>query len=92
MFKVFYSSRYKKSLKKIKVSGNFNQSILLTTIDILSLGAELPTAYRDHRLYGDLSGYRECHIKSDLILIYEIDRIEMNITLVNIGSHSDLFG
>ena len=91
MFKVFYSSRYKKSLKKIKASGNFNKTLLLTVIDILSIGAELPTVYRDHRLYGDLNGYRECHVKPDLLLIYEKDLVEMKITLVNIGSHSDFF-
>ncbi len=92
MLKIFTSNRYKKSLRKIEVSGNFDENILLAVIELLSAGAELPTTYKDHQLYGDLSRYRECHIKSDLLLIYEIDPIEMKLTLINIGSHSNLFG
>ena len=55
------------------------------------MGAELPDVYKDHELRGDFNGYRECHIKSDLLLIYEVDSVGMSITLLDIGSHSDLF-
>lgn len=30
----------------------------------------LAAKYRDHDLSGDWAGYRECHIKPDLLLIY----------------------
>lgn len=30
----------------------------------------LDAKYRDHDLSGDWAGYRECHVKSDLLLIY----------------------
>ncbi|MBU4536784.1 type II toxin-antitoxin system YafQ family toxin, partial [Patescibacteria group bacterium] len=31
--------------------------------------------YQDHSLTGKLSIYRECHIKSDLLLMYQIKKI-----------------
>ena len=51
---------------------------------------EIPKKYRDHALSGEWSGFRECHIKPDLLLIYESG--EDFIQLVRLGSHSELFG
>ncbi|MGA9070320.1 MAG: type II toxin-antitoxin system YafQ family toxin [Terracidiphilus sp.] len=46
---------------------------------------------RDHDLSGDWSGYRECHVKPDLLLIYR--KAEDNsLRLARLGSHSELFG
>lgn len=51
----------------------------------------LKARYRDHELSGDWAGYRECHIKPDLLLIYR--KAEANILrLARLGSHSELFG
>jgi mRNA interferase YafQ len=61
-------------------------------IDILILHSTLPAQFRDHALKGNYAGCRECHIKGDLLLIYEIDDKLRLITLVEIGSHSELFG
>lgn len=49
----------------------------------------LPEKYRDHELKGNWQGFRECHIKPDLLLIYE--QGERYIQLVRLGSHSELF-
>jgi mRNA interferase YafQ len=92
MYEIFQSSRYKKSLKKIIFSGTFDRAALVKVMDFFSKGLALPTIYRDHQLVGDMAGNRECHIKSDLILIYEVDSVEMIVALLDIGSHSDLFG
>ncbi len=51
----------------------------------------LPDSYRDHSLVGDWSGYRDCHIESDWLLLYRIDRDEKILTLARTGTHSDLF-
>ena len=92
MYKIRFSRRFKKSEKRLKYSGDYNQDETDKVVKLLSQGIELPQAYKDHQLKGDMAGRMECHIKSDLILIYEIDSVEMIITLVDIGSHSDLFG
>ncbi len=46
---------------------------------------------RDHALSGDWAGYRECHIKPDLLLIYRKPE-DQTLQLVRLGSHSELFG
>ena len=51
---------------------------------------DLPEKYRDHALIGDWSGYRECHIKPDLLLIYKKND-ENILRLARLGSHSELF-
>jgi mRNA interferase YafQ len=51
----------------------------------------LEAKYRDHDLSGDWAGYRECHIKPDLLLIYRKSD-EDSLRLARLGSHSELFG
>jgi len=47
---------------------------------------------RDHALSGEWHGYRECHIKGDLLLVYQIHDDVLVLVLVDIGSHPQLFG
>ena len=49
----------------------------------------LPEKYKDHRLKGSFSAYRDCHIEPDWLLIYKPRPTE--ITFVRTGTHSDLF-
>ena len=51
----------------------------------------LDVKYRDHDLSGDWAGYRECHIKPDLLLIYRKSDAD-TLRLARLGSHSELFG
>lgn len=61
----------------------------MVVIELLATDKKLPDKVRDHPLVGDLSEYRDCHIKPDLILIYR--KAESNILeLVRLGSHSEL--
>jgi mRNA interferase YafQ len=47
--------------------------------------------YRDHALSGDWTGYRECRIRPDLLLIYR--KPDANtLRLARLGSQSDQFG
>jgi len=44
-------------------------------------------------LSGDWSGYRECHIKPDLLLLLIYRKPDANtLRLARLGSHSELFG
>lgn len=45
----------------------------------------------DDLLTGNWTGYRECHLKPDLLLIYRKPESE-TLRLARIGSHSELFG
>jgi mRNA interferase YafQ len=51
----------------------------------------LAPRYRDHDLIGNWAGCRECHIKPDLLLIYQKTDDAM-LVLARLGSHSELFG
>ena len=51
----------------------------------------LEPKHRDHDLSGDWAGYRECHVKPDLLLIYR-KLGDDTLRLARLGSHSALFG
>jgi len=92
MYKIVYSKRFKKSVKKINKSGDKKDiSKLKKLILTLSANEILNSKYKDHNLSGDMSIYRECHVNADLLLIYEKNENEKVISLINIGNHSDLF-
>ncbi len=91
-YEVVYSTKFKKSLKKIKKQ---NKSIdeLLDVIDLLALKEELDPKYRNHKLIDD-KNYKncmECHIRPDWLLIYQYKDNELLLLLMDTGSHSDLF-
>lgn len=47
--------------------------------------------YRDHGLIGNYTGFRECHILPDWLLIYAKDEKRLILTASRTGTHSDLF-
>ena len=51
----------------------------------------LPERYKDHALLGNYTGFRECHILPDWLLIYSINKSELILTASRTGTHSDLF-
>ena len=63
------------------------KSVLLTLVTDQPLDAK----FRDHDLTGDWAGYRECHVKPDLLLIYRKSEPDL-LRLARLGSHSELFG
>lgn len=91
MYTLFPTRQYKKSYKRISRSGKYIITEIEAVIDMLASGMKIPPQYHDHALTGDLEGYRECHIKSDLLLIYTIKQNNLVLILINIGSHSELF-
>ncbi len=66
-------------------------SLLPEILKLLFVDEPLPEKNRDHALSGDWSGYRECHVKPDLLLIYRKPDAD-TLRLARLGSHSELFG
>ena len=89
-YQVKYSKDFKKGLKKLK---NDTQSIELTKSIITKLANDEPLEpkHKDHKLTGQYEGFRECHIKPDLLLIYKKEGRVLILTCLAIGSHSELF-
>lgn len=61
------------------------------TVELLASGAKLLQKYKDHALKGQYLGFRECHVKPDLLLVYRKNNDILELYLLDIGSHSDLF-
>lgn len=69
-----------------------NLDLLISNIlSFLLTDQALPEKNCDHALGHDWVGYRECHIKPDLFLIYRKPD-QYILRLARIGSHSELFG
>ncbi|MCI9634640.1 MAG: type II toxin-antitoxin system YafQ family toxin [Ruminococcus sp.] len=90
MYQVKFTTAYKKAYKLMKKRG-LDISLLDEVVGLLRQGRQLEERYRDHELTGDLAGFRECHIKPDWLLIYLIENDILTLTLIDTGSHSDLF-
>lgn len=88
MLNVRYSSKFKRDFKTCTKRG-YKMSLLQQTIDILRIPAQLSPKNRDHNLSGNYSGYRECHIEPDWLLIYK--QTEDELRLDRTGTHADLF-
>ena len=62
---------------------------LSDALKYLMFDLPLPRKYEDHPLKGKWQGYRECHLRPNLLLVYR--KHEPNIlTLYRLGSHSEL--
>ena len=88
MFKPVYTRQFAKDVKKAQKRGkNLDKFKIIATT--LLCGDTLDELHRDHKLLGNFSGRRECHIESDWLLIYKI--VEDTIIFERMGGHSDLF-
>ena len=84
------TKRFDKDLKKLK-KRKYDLTLLAQIINKLSDSEILPEKYRDYYLTGDYKEFRECHIQSDWLLIYKIEKNILVLTLSRTGTHSDLF-
>ena len=83
-----YTTAFKKDFKRLendeRVTGR-----LTIVLAALASGKSVPLAFRDHRLVGRLSHCRECHIRPDLLLVYE--PASEAIVLHRLCNHGELF-
>lgn len=89
MWVLKYTSQFKKDLKRYQ---NQPRKIdnLLKVLEVLQETGAVPASYDPHMLKGNYSGFMECHIESDFLLIW-IDEDSNQIRLTRLGSHSELF-
>ena len=84
-----YTRQFKKDLK-LAQKRRKDTDELKNVMTLLVEGNILSGKYRDHPLRGKFSGYRECHLEPDWLLIYKLTSEE--VYFVRTGTHSDLFG
>lgn len=90
MYELRFTTAFKKSYRQMKKRG-LDMKRLDDAVERLQRGESLPESYRDHSLSGEYSGFRECHIRPDWLLIYLIENDILTLTLVDTGTHADLF-
>lgn len=89
-YRLVLTGKFKKSLKLAKKRG-LDISLMENVVDMLLQGLPLDEKYRDHELKGKYKGFRECHIQPDWLLIYLQEDDVLTLTLVDTGTHADLF-
>ncbi|NLE41436.1 MAG: type II toxin-antitoxin system YafQ family toxin [Lentisphaerae bacterium] len=90
MYRPVYSTRFKKDVLLAMKRGK-DMGKLATVVELLCTGDPLPARYRDHPLSGRYAGFRDCHIEPDWVLLYRIEKNQLQLILVRMGTHSDLF-
>ena len=89
-YSLILSGKFKKSLKLARKRG-LDIDLLDSVVEKLINGIPLENKYKDHALSGNFKGFRECHIQPDWLLIYLIEDDILTLTLVDTGTHADLF-
>ena len=90
--KLFVKTSYKKDYKNALEQGILDEeSEKILDAVILSLLNKKPLdlKFKDHPLKHDFKGCRDCHIKSDLVLVYELSAD--TLSLIRLGRHLDIF-
>ncbi len=88
-YKIFLPSRFKKDAKKLSAKLKEETQALINKI---ASGEPLEEKFQDHQLSSKLKEYRDCHVRSDLVLIYKIEEEVLLLSAFRIGSHSEVFG
>lgn len=90
MLELVTTGQFRKDYKRVKKRG-YDIDLLEEVIGYLQNQQPLDARYRDHALIGNYSGFRECHILSDWLLIYAANEEKLILTASRTGTHSDLF-
>lgn len=89
MLRVEYTSQFKRDFKKVTRMSIEDILVVGHVISQLQQNEPLSAKFVDHPLSGNWNGFRDCHIKPDLVLIYRVNADILQ--LARIGSHSELF-
>jgi mRNA interferase YafQ len=81
---------FKQDLRRVKANpahSDINEKIEHVT-HLLATDMPLPVSYVDHAMKGKWKGFRDCHVRPDVVLIYR--KTPGILILVRLGSHSEL--
>ena len=87
-YQIKLANRVKKRFEKLNIK---EQDIFEYVVNKLANDETLEAKYKDHALKGNYTGFRECHLKPDLLLVYrKIDDV-LELYLANLGNHNNIF-
>ena len=92
MRRIERSTAFKRDYRRVKAISRYRDvdERLITVLEFLADDHPLPPRNRDHALAGNWAGYRDCHLRPNLLLIYAKPSVDV-LRLVRLGSHTDLF-
>ncbi len=79
-----------KDLKKARLADSQFEK-LIQYLNVLKESKLLPAESKDHSLSGEYQDCREFHLGGDMLIIYLENLKTKEITLLRIGTHSQLF-
>ena len=85
------TAEFRKNYRTMEKRG-LPMQLLDEAIRKLVMGESLPPQNKDHALKGKWKNFRECHIQPDWLLVYQIIKDTLVLTLSRTGMHSDIFG
>lgn len=80
--------------EKLSHSGKHDMNVLKEVMMLLIANdGSFSAEWKDHKLNGKFNGFRECHIKGDLLLVYQIrQKAHCELAVFHrIGTHSEIF-
>ncbi len=90
-YRIKYTGQFKRDMRLCQRRG-YDMQLLHTAISILAEKGTLPAEYRPHVLHGERKDQWECHIQPDWLFIWNQYDDELELLMLNTGTHSDLFG
>lgn len=89
-YSIRQTGQYRRSAKQ-SIKRGCSEIGLAKVVDLLASGGQLPPEFLKHRLQGKYNGCWECHLSFDWLLIWKQDDKHREITLLALGTHSELF-
>lgn len=90
VYELIKTSRFKAGVKLARKRG-LDISLLEEVVEKLRLDQPLEAKHHNHELSGNFKGVWECHIQPDWLLLYLKNDGVLVLTLVDTGTHSDIF-
>jgi len=90
MLEIVFTNKMKRDAKLMKKRGK-DMSKLIKVLEMLANHSIMPEHFKDHQLSGNLKDFRECHIESNWLLMYQIFEDQLILSASGTGTHSDLF-
>ena len=83
-----------KHWENLSRSGKHDMNLLKEAMLLLIANdSPLPAEWRDHKLKGSINNLRECHVKGDLLLVYQTYDDDKGglVMFFGAGTHSEIF-
>ena len=92
MKEIVFTRRFERDFRRLKKNlprHALDYETLEYVFGLLQTAKPLPDTFREHALQSDYSGFTECHIDADWLLIYRVTR--NRIVFHRTGTHRELF-